>query len=328
MSLRHIRRISVSVKWPLTLIAELHLIFATVCLNTFSAPQSSLSSQEFSTPQLVKQGEAVFAQNCAVGYCHGSAGRAGRGPRLRGREWDKNYLMKVTMEGIPNSSMPGWKTRLTEQEMTSVVAYVLSLSKIKSDDQEAPEISPPASAAPSEPTTKPPSAVPQPSASAVVEKNEIVGDREKGKLLFFDSSNEMNCGLCHKIRGTGSDVGPDLSGQKARSPREILKDILLPSASLNPSRKSLRVKTLSGETVSGILLDESSTQLRIFDLEVLPAVLRTFPKDQIQSQSFETRSLMPGKYAENYTLCQLLDIIAFIKNADQRLSPVKLGDLF
>jgi putative heme-binding domain-containing protein len=318
------------VKRSLTWVARLHLTFGILCSITFSAPQSSspLSSYELSNPQLVTQGEGVFAQNCAVGYCHGSAGRAGRGPRLRGRDLDKKYLFKVTMEGIPNSSMPGWKNKLTEQEIASVVAYVLTLSRIKSDEQGGPTTSSATLAAPSATTTKPPSSLSQSSTSFTAGKNETVGDMEKGKLLFFDSSNEINCGLCHKIRGVGNDVGPDLSAQKSRSPREILKDILLPSASLTSSRKSLRITTLSGETMTGILLEESLSELKIFDVGVLPAVLRTFPKDQIQSRSAETRSLMPEKYAETYTFRQLLDLITFIKNADGVLSPVRLSDLF
>src|SRR5207247_142081 len=40
----------------------------------------------------VAAGEKIFALQCSVGYCHGAAGAAARGPRLRGRTFDKNYL--------------------------------------------------------------------------------------------------------------------------------------------------------------------------------------------------------------------------------------------
>ena len=43
------------------------------------------SSIDISDPQVVAAGEKTFAASCSVGYCHGKAGRAGRGPRLRGR---------------------------------------------------------------------------------------------------------------------------------------------------------------------------------------------------------------------------------------------------
>ena len=37
-------------------------------------------------------GEGIFAQSCSVGYCHGAAGSAGRGPRLRGRRLERSYV--------------------------------------------------------------------------------------------------------------------------------------------------------------------------------------------------------------------------------------------
>src|SRR5262245_30199558 len=108
------------------------------CWSHVLAQTASLpSSLDLSDPQVIASGATLFAKNCSVGYCHGSAGRAGRGPRLRGREWEKNYLFKVTYDGIPNSSMPAWKSRLTETEIGSIVAYILTLSKLTSDKADA-----------------------------------------------------------------------------------------------------------------------------------------------------------------------------------------------
>ena len=56
-----------------------------------------VSSQDIN---FLKLGRAIFEQSCAVGYCHGKAGRAGRGPRLRGKEWESNYLIKVIENGF------------------------------------------------------------------------------------------------------------------------------------------------------------------------------------------------------------------------------------
>ena len=73
-------------------------------------------------------GERIFAQSCSVGYCHGVAGSAGRGPRLRGRKLERSYVEKVTREGIPDSAMPGWKGRLSDQEIAAVVDYIMGLA--------------------------------------------------------------------------------------------------------------------------------------------------------------------------------------------------------
>ena len=73
-------------------------------------------------------GERIFAQSCSVGYCHGAAGSAGRGPRLRGRKLERSYVEKVTRDGIPDSAMPGWKGRLSDREIAAVVDYIMGLA--------------------------------------------------------------------------------------------------------------------------------------------------------------------------------------------------------
>src|SRR6266700_6236271 len=81
----------------------------------------------------ITTGERIFALNCSVGYCHGAAGAAARGPRLRGRTFDKNYLYSAIRDGIPKSAMPDWKDRLKEDELWATVAYIQSLATASGD---------------------------------------------------------------------------------------------------------------------------------------------------------------------------------------------------
>jgi putative heme-binding domain-containing protein len=277
---------------------------------------------DLSDRQLIAQGSTLFAQSCSVGYCHGLAGKAGRGPRLRGREWDKNYLFKVTFGGIPNSSMPAWKDRLTEKEIGAVVAYVLTLSKLTSDSAEATLPDPVASAlaaASEAPRTK--------SESSPVDGS-FFGNAENGKALFFDSSNDWHCGACHKIGGTGASVGPELNGVRSKAVKDLFIDIVLPSAHLSPDRPFLSITTKSGEQIQGVKSEESATHVKLFDIGSLPAVLRNLPKDQIQKLDIQSRSAMPAKYGEMYTVKQLLDIIAFLKaSGSGPAQTVSLNDL-
>ncbi len=90
------------------------------------------------------------------------------------------------MEGVPNSSMPGWKDRFNEQEIASVIAYILTLSKPGPEAPESPLVSAPS------PTTQParnvaatsPSA-PVGSAAVATATSGIVGDPQKGKVTFL-----------------------------------------------------------------------------------------------------------------------------------------------
>ena len=102
--------------WFVTVCLRIAMILATILLQI-----SSIAS-----------GEKIFAQSCSVGYCHGAAGAAARGPRLRGRTFDKNYLYSAIRDGIPKSAMPAWKDRLKDDEIRATVAYIQSLANLRS----------------------------------------------------------------------------------------------------------------------------------------------------------------------------------------------------
>jgi putative heme-binding domain-containing protein len=156
----------------------------------------------------------------------------------------------------------------------------------------------------------------------------LLGNPEKGKALFFDSSNDWHCGACHKIGGAGASVGPELNGVRSKATKDLFIDIVLPSARLSPDRPFLSLTTKSGEQIQGVKSEESSTHIKLYDLGSLPAVLRNLPKEQIQKLDIQSRSAMPANYAEMYTVKQLLDIIAFLKTSGSGpAQTVSLNDL-
>lgn len=303
------------------LCASLYFCLTSLILGVPAIAQTGTlpAALDLSDSQLIARGSALFAESCSVGYCHGVAGKAGRGPRLRGREWDKNYLFKVTFEGIPNSSMPAWKDRLSETEIGAIVAYVLTLSKLTSDSTEAP-------VAAVSPTSVPAETSATKSESSSLEGG-LVGDAEKGKALFFDSSNDTRCAACHKSGGAGASVGPELRGVKAKTVKDLFIDIVLPSVHVSPDKPFLSIKTKDGEQIQGVKSEESASHIKLYDIGSLPAVLRNLPKEQIQRLDIQNRSAMPANYGEMYTVKQLLDIIAFLKAGDQPAPAVSLNDL-
>ena len=130
-------------------------------------------------------GERIFAQSCSVGYCHGVAGSAGRGPRLRGRKLERSYVEKVTRDGIPDSAMPGWKGRLSDQEIAAVVDYIMGLAS-------ASDLVPPSN--------------PMPPGEGPATLAEFAGPpaARRGQDLFFDATRTPRCGSCHAARRPGS----------------------------------------------------------------------------------------------------------------------------
>ena len=277
----------------------------------------------------IKVGRAVFEQSCSVGYCHGKGGRAGRGPRLRGKNWDQDYLIKVIEDGVPNSSMAGWKSRLSGEEIRAVVAYIGTLSKLGPSDPEPP--------LPSDVTSSdlsPPTPLNRPASQPITDNqpsgenkpSDMTGDPEKGKALFFDLSDELNCAACHRFNSNGTNVGPDLSGIAGRSAREILKDIILPDSVSTAAGQLFSLTTHDDEQLEAVKVGESSTRTKVYDVTSLPPVLRSIKTDQIKSFELIRPSAMPDTYGQRYTLVQLLDIIAFLKSAEGE--SVTMNDLF
>lgn len=77
----------------------------------------------------ITRGEAIFRQRCSVGYCHGQAGAAARGPRLRDRDLDPDLVYRVIREGVPKTAMPAFQSMLKDGEIRDVASYVMSVAK-------------------------------------------------------------------------------------------------------------------------------------------------------------------------------------------------------
>jgi mono/diheme cytochrome c family protein len=252
-------------------------------------------------PSVIARGDQIFAQNCSVGYCHGVAGAASRGPRLRGRGFDRAYLFKVVRDGIPNSAMPAWKDRLSEADIAAVVAYVASLAA-------AGEVSPKSLA---------------PAAVATQEKLPAApAQAERGRQLFFNASDDFRCSACHSVGAAGSAIAGDLDQFGA----EPVKRIAAAIRAGTPTRiVSARLK--DGDTFPALRLDDSGNFVKLYDLSVPPPVLRTIERNDIQSLSGGS-SWSHRKLAERYMPQQLADIIAYIRwTASGEKSEVRSSDL-
>jgi len=80
-------------------------------------------------PEMVKTGQRLFGNNCAV--CHGSDARGNRGfPNLTDTDWLYGGTPDKIVETITNGRagmMPPWGAALGEQGVKDVTAYVMSL---------------------------------------------------------------------------------------------------------------------------------------------------------------------------------------------------------
>jgi putative heme-binding domain-containing protein len=261
----------------------------------------------------VTDGAILFAKNCSVGYCHGKGGSAGRGPRLRGRTFSNRYLYRTIEEGIPASSMGGWKEVLSDAQIGVLVAYIRSLAE---PQPALGVISSIGSAAAPTPTTRTP------------RTPALAGDPILGRELFFESTqNSHNCGTCHQVDGRGGTVGPDLTSLSARSASSILLDIVFPDAVLLDRWQLIELRTVDGEKLEALHVGDSTRRVKVYDVSSSPPVLRAIKKEKIESAKPLQRSAMPADYGERYTLRQLLDLVSYLKTGAGTPVAVTVEDL-
>ena len=268
------------------------------------------------------QGQVLFARNCSVGYCHGKGGRAGRGPRLRGRQLPADYLTRVIRDGIPNSTMGSWGDRLSEGEIASIVSFIQVLADLNLGDPDPVFGGGRFSAANVPRVRKTIEPAPVPSGNS-----DLVGDPGRGRSLFFDSGDDHGCAHCHAIDGRGAAAGPDLGPLASAPARMLLREILTPNLFVIPDGRVIELVTTAGDTLEVLRLGETATRLKLFDVTRHPPVRRNIRKDRIRSEEPTSRSAMPDTYASRYTVQQLLDLISFIK-AGSGSPPVAVEDLF
>ena len=238
----------------------------------------------------IAAGSESFAKNCAVGYCHGSEGGAGRGPRLRDKVWNTGKLFAVIHDGIPNTTMPPWKDVLPEKDVWSVVAYIISIGAAESEAAGNVEL------------------------SASGGSDLLTDEARKGRELFFDLMNEKRCSVCHRAGSKGASIGPDLAGVREKAAGEIKRDILDPGAAIAAGFEQVTIDTKKGEQIVGLKTEETEEFVRLYDTASIPAPLRTIYKDQISSRGTERRSAMPAGYRSVYSDEELAAIIAYLKS--------------
>ena len=81
------------------------------------------------TPSALKIGKIVFKSNCTT--CHGSDGGGLIGPNLTDQHYknvkDIEDMLTVLQKGAAGGAMPAWNTRLSQNQILMVSAYVASL---------------------------------------------------------------------------------------------------------------------------------------------------------------------------------------------------------
>jgi quinoprotein glucose dehydrogenase len=135
------------------------------------------------------------------------------------------------------------------------------------------------------------------------------GDARKGRRVFMTNPTAQ-CVRCHTLGNEGGTVGPPLAGIGDKLSREQLLEALIePSARLAPGYGSVKITLKGNQVVTGILLEESATELILRTAEAEPMeipVSRISKRENLPSGMPPMRTLMSKR--------DIRDVIEFLAN--------------
>jgi hypothetical protein len=80
------------------------------------------------------------------------------------------------------------------------------------------------------------------------------GDWGRGRTLFYGET--ARCSSCHKVRGRGGELGPDLSNLIHRDYASVYRDIHSPGAAINPDYITHLVALAAGRVLQGAIRND------------------------------------------------------------------------
>ena len=147
-----------------------------------------------------------------------------------------------------------------------------------------------------------------------LEQIQSPADPAAGERIFHHA-NVTQCSNCHRHRGRGNVVGPDLSRIDEVSRRDskrkfLLESILQPSLEMAPEYQPRQVVLTDGQVFTGIRL-RSSTKEAMRDTN---GQNRTFDRDEIEAMYESKVSFMPTGAVDSLTMRELRDLLAFLES--------------
>ena len=118
------------------------------------------------------------------------------------------------------------------------------------------------------------------------------GDAKAGREIFAEQA-EAACMRCHKVRGEGGDVGPDLAGFGAKHDRAyILQSIVEPNAVIAPGFENVLVTLTNGEMLAGMLNAEDANEVTLASLA--DGKRQKIKKSDIKERTTVASAMPPG----------------------------------
>ena len=131
------------------------------------------------------------------------------------------------------------------------------------------------------------------------------GDATKGHQIF-----STVCIACHRLKGEGVDVAPDITDVRIKEKEALLSDILDPNRMVEARWMAYQIDTKDGRTIGGLIAGETTTEVT---MKMAGGITDVVPRSNIKSMKCLDQSLMPVGLEAGITKEQMADLLAFLK---------------
>ncbi len=134
------------------------------------------------------------------------------------------------------------------------------------------------------------------------------GDPEEGRDIFWKKA-EVACLRCHRLRGEGGDVGPDMDGIGAKRDRQyLLEAVVTPNKQLAEGFESVILTMADGSIKGGVLRKETADTLEVASPDEGMQILR---KGDVKKRE-RGASGMPDGFGDILTRRELRDLVEYM----------------
>ncbi len=146
------------------------------------------------------------------------------------------------------------------------------------------------------------------------------GDWELGRERFFDI--KLQCAKCHRVRGEGGEIGPDLSNLVSRDAASVVRDIKEPSASINPDYVAYNVALNNGSELTGFIRAQDNASIKLIGADGKETQFRPTEVKEMRPSSV---SLMPTGLLDVVEEKQIRDLLTFLLNEPPKRTRVEIN---
>lgn len=135
-------------------------------------------------------------------------------------------------------------------------------------------------------------------------------DVNQGRQVF-----RQQCATCHRLEGVGYAIGPDLAALTGRSTVGMLVDILDPNRAVDARYRNYLASTHDGETVQGLLANETSTSVTLAGQDGKRRVILRRDLDELLATGL---SLMPVGFEKEISVADMGHLLGYLESVGAR----------